>query len=250
MSPSVEFSKTAPSDLARPDWLEHQVKRVTGGETDYILDHGFSRDTIKPQWWKDAANVDLRFEGGQSGDLLTRGQIFSMANEFDPDDSDRLLDFLWHVLAWGSGSSRRQNSRRIESASASENIERLGESFTDARDGRVREAYARLVQPGKATIPYLGPAFFTKFLYFTSSGVESRSLILDARVARSLYDLGWSTGRNYPSKTFSYNWYTDTYVSYCELLAGWAKKLGTEPDVIERILFEGAPEEIDPDPED
>jgi len=75
------------------------------------------------------------------------------------------------------------------------------------------------------------------FLYFASEGAQQRCLILDARVARSLFDLGWSIAPTYPTKTFSYNWYTDTYVSYCELLSRWAEVAGTA-DMFERALFD------------
>jgi hypothetical protein len=95
-------------------------------------------------------------------------------------------------------------------------------------------------------IPALGPAFFTKFLYFAGVGEGSTPcLILDARVAASLYEAGWTDLPRSARKngySFSYNWYTDTYVSYCELLKRWADAHGpkTRPDEIERALFEGS----------
>ncbi len=45
---------------------------------------------------------------------------------------------------------------------------------------------------------------------------------------------------------YSYNWYTDTYVSYCQLLDRWAREESERhastiwPDEIERALFEGS----------
>lgn len=44
----------------------------------------------------------------------------------------------------------------------------------------------------------------------------------------------------YPTRTYSYNWYTATYVSYCELLERWAYQSGAEvtPDMFERALFD------------
>lgn len=94
-------------------------------------------------------------------------------------------------------------------------------------------------------IPGLGPAFFTKVLYFASETTTgTRCLILDARVAANLYSAGWKT-LPHRGGNFSYNWFTTTYVDYCELLARWAEEasqeLGTTvwPDEIERTLFEG-----------
>ena len=100
-------------------------------------------------------------------------------------------------------------------------------------------------------IPALGPAFFTKFLYFAGKGRGTTPcLILDARVASSLYEAGWTDLPHSARKngySFSYNWYTDTYVSYCELLQGWADAHGskTRSDEIERALFAG-PKETPP----
>jgi hypothetical protein len=127
--------------------------------------------------------------------------------------------------------SRWTTSSRIHA-----NVKALRDAAECARQGDVRGAYESLIRRG--TVPYLGPAFFTKFLYFASNQDDPRCLILDARVARSLYRMGWSMAPTYPSRSFSFNWYTDTYVSYCELLTRWADAAKTRPDLFERRLFE------------
>lgn len=230
------FSKTAPNGLAAPDDM---VAILEGKDrVSYVLEHGFTKGELKPGWWL-RAGVEIGLPGGTSSEpKLTRADLFEMSNQA-ADDDGALLDFLWHVLAWGSGPSRRNNRQRMESCK--ENVTLLRKGFAYARAGDPRAAYSALVRPGKAAIRSFGPAFFSKFLYFASEGVPSRCLILDARVARSMHGLGWSMAPTYPTKTFSYNWYTDTYVSYCDLLQAWREDAGDgiSPDMFERALFEG-----------
>ena len=47
----------------------------------------------------------------------------------------------------------------------------------------------------------------------------------------------------YRGPSFSYNWYTDSYVSYCTLLEPWEAASGHEitADMFERALFDGLP---------
>jgi hypothetical protein len=232
------FAREAPTGLVPPAWL---LSAASGSSrSEYIGEHGFTEKQIGSAWWAERG-VALQLSPGADEVLrLTRGDLFLMAGRVS-DDEGSLLTFLWHVLAWGSGTSRRNNDRRILSARTQSLL--LREAFSAARAGDPRAAYRTLIRKGGAVIPHLGPAFFSKFLYFASEGAPSRSLILDARVARSLYELGWSIAPTYPRRTFSYNWCTDTYVSYCELLAKWAAEAGdgVGPDMFERALFEGPP---------
>jgi hypothetical protein len=122
------------------------------------------------------------------------------------------------VLVWGSGTSRRQNTRRLEAfadiASRGERISLLREAAGAAVDGDPHRAYGLLIRRGGGVIPALGPSYFTKFLYFAGAGaVAHRCAILDARVAQSLHGAGRS---DLPDGWA--NWYTDTYASYCDVL--------------------------------
>ena len=66
---------------------------------------------------------------------------------------------------------------------------------------------------------------------------------LCGRRLRCLRLLGWSMAPTYRGPSFSYNWYTDTYVSYCTLLESWEAASGHEitADMFERALFDGLP---------
>lgn len=228
----VPFRKEARLDFGAPVRLRAHLD--TRSRETYVLDHGFTATQIGTGWWRDQG-IELAFPSidDDGTQRLTRADLFTMAN--DVKDDEDLLVFLWHVVAWGSGNSRRQNLQRIRNARARPEV--LRRAFDAAREDGARHGYSTLVRSGGGVIPHLGPAFFSKFLYFAA---PTNCLILDARVARSLYADGWniSPRAKSPDGPFSYNWYTDTYVSYCDLLQRWAGELHTEPDMIERALFD------------
>ncbi|MBY9074230.1 hypothetical protein K1X13_05280 [Nocardioides sp. WL0053] len=229
------FTRTTPADLTPPDSLLARLS--TTDRTEYIDRHGFGRAQLKPEWWI-KRGVTIHLPSSADGEpVLTRSDLFQMADHVSDDDS--LLAVLWHVLAWGSGTSRRNNDRRIDSCK--QHISLLKLAFDAARGSDPRTAYGTLIRRGGAKIPHFGPAFFSKFLYFASEDSTPRCLILDARVARSLWSLGWSMAPTYRGRSFSYNWYTDTYVSYCALLESWAaaSEHDITADMFERALFDG-----------
>ncbi len=100
-------------------------------------------------------------------------------------------------------------------------------------------AYAVLRQERRNEIRWLGPSFFTKFLYFAGGGAPSHPcLILDRIVATALCEhCGWaSLHRTGP-------WSAETYQCYCTLLTRWAQAAHCAPDELERTLFDGEPME-------
>lgn len=240
---------TAPPGVEIPEY----VRGWLGDRTRHVLSHGFSEQSLRLGWWDSALKVrgDRKvswvFDDTPGSEAhITRRSLFTMAREIRSDQ--QTLDFFVHVLAWGSGTSRRANLKRLDSVlepnAGPDRLALLREAASEARSGDAdapRRAYLKLIRPGGGVIPGLGPAFFTKFLYFAGN-VEGEipCLILDARVARSLYAAGW-TGLPASGGTFSYNWYADTYHSYCRLLTQWAGDLEgkTLPDEIERALFSG-----------
>ena len=253
---------TAPDDLRMPPY----VTTWLGRRDRSVLAHGFTEGELKPTWWTGALHsAGLADEGftitvpstADSVPKLTRGTLFDMATRLDVDsDGPEWLAFLWHVLAWGSGWSRRNNRERIHAFTdpefRRERVSLLRDATKHARNGDPRGAYSALIRRGGGRIPGFGPAFFTKFLYFVSENVSAqegsadrrRCLIFDARVARHLHAAGWMT-LPHRGQDFSANWYTDTYVSYCDLVHRWAAER-TEgwghvvaPDEIERALFAG-----------
>jgi hypothetical protein len=82
-----------------------------------------------------------------------------------------------------------------------------------------------------------GPAFFTKFLYFTTPG----ALILDNVLARRVHALA---GMAYLVRRGgnSYAWSPYRYAVYLHWMRQTEARLGCEPDELETTLF--APPEV------
>lgn len=250
-----------PKGTVPPEWIVEKLR-----ETDhqsYILDHGFSDEQLSIKWFQDELNsagldrfqVSINPNGAEGiHDRLTRGDLFALASRVESEDD--VLNVLWHVLIWGHGKAKKNGRRRIAAFKSDgdrrKNIDLLTHASALARQGNVTNAYKTLIRQGGARIPYLGPAFFTKFLYFNSD-IETGQIcpILDARVAKSIYrSTGWdmhpASPRDKPDE-FSANWYTSTYEEYCDLLTEWGTAISADigryvaHDELERALFEGEP---------
>lgn len=169
---------------------------------------------------------------------ISRQQLFDEAADA-ADDADYALQLLWQSLAWGAGSSARNVKRRLSSV-ASRPKEVADALIKVAHLSAIdpAEAYEALRPAGRTLVPYLGPAFFTKYLYFAGQGrPDHPCLILDARVAASLHRYGWTSLRSGGA------WPASTYQRYTELLHRWALELETPDrkvaaDEIELWLFE------------
>jgi hypothetical protein len=132
----------------------------------------------------------------------------------------------------------------------------LSDSSPDQVGEKLSEATERLADSGPVTayrylagdedpthaVRRLGPAIFTKLLYF-AGGVEGeraagplRPLILDHRVADAVSRLAVGEHLTVESPK-SRPWPTHWYERYLELAHGWAEQLGTAPDVVEWLLW-------------
>jgi hypothetical protein len=91
-----------------------------------------------------------------------------------------------------------------------------------------------LRRSGASRLVDLGPAFFTKVLYFAGwdkAAGDHRPLIPDRCVVLALNEqagLGWRSGGN---------WSSAQYAEYLALADQWADAWGTAPDVVEKVLF-------------
>lgn len=202
---------------------------------------------VNPAWWQ-AALAHYGLPGGpvvpdsDREQTLSRGSVFSLGGAVSEATSDEdTLRFLWHVLAWGS--RVRNNRRRLLSVAElmPEAADVLRQACVAARDNPVA-GYEVLRPKGRNAIPWLGPAFLTKVLYFAGGGApDHRALILDDRVAGALIDHGWWSLRT------GGNWPTATYERYCDLVTTWAAEasnaVGREVggDEIELWLFRQGP---------
>lgn len=239
----------APTDLNTVEPPEACLAWVTSARPrPVIIDHTI---TVNLSWWNDALHerglpggpVIGRNSVGDSVDhgraTITRGDIFTLAAASSGSPTDTLT-LLWHTLAWGAGGKVRQVLNRMDSIARDRAAAALAlRTAAQLSHSDPRNAYDTLYPQGRAAIAYLGPAFFTKYLYFAGAGApDHQSLILDSRVAGSLVDIGWAS--LHPDG----GWPSETYERYCTLLARWAREAGNlRPDLFERWLFDNGPSE-------
>ena len=177
---------------------------------------------------------------GQGVTRVSRADVFALGSR--EITSSNAFQLLYYSLAWGLGSRAPRLHQRLNALAAHQ--DRAGELLVEAwqavRNGEsAHNVYGVLTtNRGAGRIPWFGPAFSTKFLYF-AQGQEAppRYLILDQVVARNLCDV-WPGA----PKTA---WSPDTYARYCAVAGSWAEQ-ATErldgarkvrSDEIEFVLF-------------
>jgi hypothetical protein len=221
-------------NLHLPEWLAADVRATPAAD---VVGHEVM---VNRAWWEkrlgDTPFADEVFES--PGERLTREQLFALGERAgqSPQDARRLL---WATLAWGTGRRHRNNGARV--TAVNRDGDALGELLSRAAEvGRADAAAAyRLLRPQRNVVSFLGPPFFTKFLYFAGGGSAGHPcLILDSLVAKTLRrECGWT------ELTGWYSWSASEYAAYCQLLACWAKELsedgseGVRPDQLEYALF-------------
>lgn len=201
--------------------------------------------TVNAGWWNRElaalglpGSVEAVADGERVVDgrgTITRADLFDLAGTALADDADdaATLSLLWRASAWGAGTSGRNMRRRMKSVRQDPAgfAALLREAGVVGRTDP-RAAYELLYPRRRTAIRFLGPAFFTKFLYFAGAGAPDHpSLILDARVAAALNTSIDRRGLRYGG------WKSETYQGYCLLLERWAREHGVRADVIEHRLF-------------
>jgi hypothetical protein len=138
---------------------------------------------------------------------VSRQDLFDMAQSVA--DQDAAVSLYVHVAGWGVGTRARGAARVARPLQDGAVGAKLLGAHGLARAGDPVQAYAAMNHGGASKLRHLGPAFFTKWLYFsgyemTVPGGHTAPLILDARVGRAL---GWkATG-----------WTANHYQRYLEL---------------------------------
>jgi hypothetical protein len=174
-------------------------------------------------WWADRG-IAIH------SDKLNREFLFELANSLRGQNDPDWVSLLWHVFAWGVvGDFRNVGAIAKRMADHDEWIRLntvLDAAAQSSHRGEIRHAYQALL----GTLPGLGPAFFTKFLYFTGNrnSAEPRCLILDSRVEHAVFTL---TGLDFFKQTAA------TYDNYCRRIAQWSKDHGETADEIEFCLY-------------
>ncbi|GAA2025538.1 hypothetical protein WDZ16_10290 [Pseudokineococcus marinus] len=195
----------------RPQWWRTRVPSTCWPTS---LD-GLPADEHKPRWHR-----------------ISRSDVAHLAADHTAPGRVRLLVAAY---VWGTGSSGflfGRNTRWLKS-----DLGDVGGRLTSAAHVLLTQgagaAYSSMLRGGDNAVAYVGPAFFTKYLYFTASGVTvpgPRPLILDRRVAsalRSHTDLG----------TSKQGWSVAEYEAYLARASAFADRHGVGPDAVELALF-------------
>ena len=237
------------TDVTRLELPAEVLQAIGADRTTSVVEQAINVDL---DWW----NARLRAYGLPGGPMnsrgddggviesgiipMTRGDVFEIASA-DLSSADNACRLLWYSLAWGAGAKRRLCDKRLQGVR--DGGSRVLDGLVDAArlsSSDAEAAYLAICPSTKLNlVRYLGPAFATKYLYFSGAGAEDHpSLILDSVVATSLRDrCGWESLSNRGG------WPSDTYDRYCNLLARWSRESSARPgptftaDQIERALF-------------
>lgn len=170
---------------------------------------------------------------------LTRQDLFHLGEGIKT--ATDAVEFYVAVCSWGAGVQARDVYRRVPPLTHPEAAERLLRGIRAAQGprGSALAGYRAFNSTDIAYLKGLGPAFFTKLLYFAAGeptvDQDGHPLILDQKVAKAI---GW------PAKTW---WSTTEYQEYLELVDHARRLLVPVPraDCIEFALFSPAVQKLD-----
>lgn len=163
-----------------------------GGETTdlgALVDE--QRVPLNVSTWGDLLHeAPIMLVAAQQTGYVARRHVRAVARECAT--AGRWAPLLAASYAWGQGSNGygpyrlRNVLTRSAGTSANDAEAKLDRAVEAMRDGSAADAYTRL----RGAIPGLGPAFYTKFLYFAGTQVHPHTgpapLILDAVVAAQI----------------------------------------------------------------
>ncbi|QYB05682.1 hypothetical protein I1A62_15080 [Rhodococcus sp. USK10] len=205
-------SVTGIADLMRSDLLSSELEPAPVNTT---------------QW----ANKGVRI----SSDRFDRDELFQLAEiARTTGDDQKLLQLFWDILAWGVMGNFRNAGRIVDFAATDDGRTRLLTALrtgaTASHAGKIEDAYRAFVD---YKVPRLGPAFFSKVLFFAGdrTSPEPRCLIFDSRVESALPTV---TGTSYSLV----NRPVTTYARYCRDMYAWSQEFGVTPEAIEARLYQ------------
>lgn len=206
---------------------------------DWVLGQGFTRDLayckgLVPDdrmWPVELDRLPVNAEGRTR---INRQLLFEIArrvvNELSQADPWPATQLHAAITFWGAppGQSATRATRPFSDVNVAP---RLAEAIALIRGDGVASAYRALSRRQRLWIPGLGPSYFTKLMYFAGFGAKpylSQPLIMDDNVVAGLRQV---TGRQWEASL-------EHYIRYVDLAKDWAYECETEPDVVERRLFE------------
>lgn len=198
-------------------------------ERDTVLGH--TVDVNAERWRRALSDRGLPPVSGKLADegrtTVTRRDVFDCGDQ--DVNAESAFQLLYYSLAWGLGTRASRLHQRLDGLAKDQ--DRAGEllisAWTTVREGAPpAEAYSLLTtNRGAGRIPWFGPAFSTKFLYFAQgSAAVPTYLILDRVVSLNLRRDAWPDAP-------TVGWWPETYQRYCNVLSRWASQASEHPDV-------------------
>jgi hypothetical protein len=181
-----------------------------------------------PKGWVAIHNIQ-RVHVGLSSESRDRKTVRSICQ----DPAIPVLQGYIEVMAWGSQGAGRAGSRHVLSAWAER--EKLEYVLNMVRAGRLtrRQGYNLFLK--EVRVPGLGPAYWTKLLYFFSP--DTLFYIMDQWTAKSMNLLiGQQLVRLQGSALCNKN-KAGNYQAYCEEIDEMAKILEIDGDQVEEMLM-------------
>ncbi|MCT1806254.1 8-oxoguanine DNA glycosylase OGG fold protein [Corynebacterium sanguinis] len=219
----------SPENLSRALSVLGPPEKAVAPETVWGQTEIFYPERWTKRWPKDLPLPEF-LERQEKALSVSRQRLFEFGESIDtPEDA---VSFYVAVCSWGTGTDAQQTYRCVQPLHQPGAPGRLLEGLKVAATGSGEEGYFIFDHSGSAKVKGLGPAFFTKLLYFAAgrpAPADTRHpLILDRRVAAAL---GW---------TKTSGWRTSEYSQYLDLVEQlqerWRPDLPT--DVIEYTLFQ------------
>jgi hypothetical protein len=204
---------------------------------EYVLGQGFERELAyckglfpdKRMWPSELDQLPVASAGTFN---IDRRLVFAIAQRVVAELDNPWAAAQLHaaIALWGAKKGRSR--QRAVKPFADENLPKhLTAAIKLVRGEGPNSAYGALSRYKPLWVRGLGPAYFTKLLYFAGYGDTPHMpnpLIMDNFVIEGLTALTkqpWKESRS-------------DYMRYLDLAQHWGHELGAEPDVIERRLFQ------------
>jgi len=161
---------------------------------------------------------------------IRRFDIVPLAREAcETESTSSIRELFLATMLWGYGTVGYGPWRMAHITSNMEQLD--GILFNALRAIKYGSVHTAFTIFQDAHIPFLGPAYFTKYLYFAGlgCGINHYPLIMDTRILQSLRAL---LGKRAFSEGTA-----DDYQNYIATLHEWAEMLDCRADSIEYLLF-------------
>lgn len=168
---------------------------------------------------------------------VSRSQVVAQINLLDDAGARLLLVMMWGFGAPDGSTAPGYGAFRVKKmfSNYAETVRQVEVCELHIANEDYKEAYGI-----SKNISYLGPNFFTKYLYFYSKSIDKDGclLIYDDRVAEGLVELFQKNKIAEGLVKISTSTKFDDYQKYVNTLHAWAETIDCEADQIEYFLFQ------------